>query len=951
MLLREIHNFLSAHFTVLAEKRKKTNSPVFAIEHGLAPDGVERLRKAIQEHLRTSIPDENDWLAWVVYATEIGYEFEGHEYWQTFEEQTEKWRLRGERAFVRSCFRKFAQSYNGFTPSGDWANHFNIIAYPITHAILPKDFQYQFSRVLYELRTFISQSLIDSPRLLGKRISENCFDQSKRFQRFAQNFDLVGLIAREVLTVNELGSDDVIIASTFRRIIADLRKQDEAAFFVDQTRSAIKSRSSTNAKRQTELSLTLALRRAGPDWWDVMVEIPDLQQLSELSDETEQFLTTAKPRISGAVGNARLARGRLVNYGPIRQTLESLPANQQPIVHFRRELPTSLEDCFKKRLVLTLPNITLFRAQSSGFAAQTDSRRLDPKYEYFLLSRVALNGNELVRPIKTSCANASIYSLNPDCLDDISYVDTLRDLNLRLDNDFDFVPVAPFPLNRYDGTRLEYLDGESPCFGIRIDKPCETIRIRLEDFDVVELDGASESGFAFFTLPTLSTGIYHLSSQVRYNSGLDFENLGETSIYVRDRTVWRPGTSGQNALMLLLDPPKPSFEQLLDGKVEFSVLCPNSTVRVGLRLLPKNPSEHVLLTKTIVTATLPSEIEKVKAGIEKVITDPKIFELLEVTHLGQIEFSSDELGSVTVDFRRELNPLHWDVKYSGGRVLLNLSEEGDEQVSVVRYNFAKPDIALKLEFEDCFPDYSVPADGGLIVAATHHQKKGIAILKDDKTKSFKSFSDIGKDDGFKPEFRSWTRTKEDLDTLINLYSMWSTSRTVGGVFSKRDLLKVLDGFVSKIVCLIDDYQWKRFEQDYLAEPVDRRKRQALLFAVSQKQSIRVGLENLELRDRSSDCLLDAFETIFRQEVAPEKLIKPPTSTRVAAVIKKVEPEWFIEFALRLCSRPDGVRHWCKTDEKYELGLKKVLENPALVRAARFTILTLQQEGWYKWDWE
>lgn len=408
----------------------------------------------------------------------------------------------------------------------------------------------------------------------------------------------------------------------------------------------------------------------------------------------------------------------------------------------------------------------------------------------------------------------------------------------------------------------------------------------------------------------VETTASHLSSSIsscRRASFARFERPANTITF--KRRLQRPETSGQNALMLLLDPPKPSFEQLLDGKVEFSVLCPNSPVRVGLRLLPKNPSEHVLLTKTIVTATLPSEIEKVKAGIEKVITDPKIFELLELTHLGQIEFSSDELGSVTVDFRRELNPLRWDVKYSGGRVLLNLSEEGDEQVSVVRYNFAKPDIAVKLEFEDCFPDYSVPADGGLIVAASHHQKKGIAILKDDKTKSFKSFSDIGKDDGFKPEFRSWTRTKEDLDTLINLYSVWSTSRTVGGIFSKRDLLKVLDGFVSKIVCLIDDYQWKRCEQHYLAEPVNRRKKQALLFAVSQKQSIRVGLEKLALQERSTDCLLDAFETIFRQEVAPEKLIKPPTSTRVAAVIKKVEPEWFIEFALRLCSRPDGVRHW------------------------------------------
>jgi hypothetical protein len=951
MLLRDIHTSLSAHFAGLAEQRRETNSPVFALEHGLTPDGVEGLKHAIQEHLRTSAPDESDWLAWVVYATEIGYDFEGHEYWQTFEEETEKWKVRGERAFIRRCFWKFVQSCNGFTPSGVWADHFNIIAYPITHAILPKDFQYQFSRVIYGLRAYISPSLIESPRLLGKKISENCFDESKRFQRFAQNFDLVGLIAREILTVDELGSDNVIIATTFRRIIADLRKQDEAAFFLDQTRSAIKDRPFAKVRRPIQMSPRVALRRAGPELWDVLVEIPDLQQLSELSDEAEQFLTTAKPRILGSMGDARLARGRLVNYGTTQQTLASLPSNQAQIVHFRRELPPSLEEIFRKQLVFHLPSITLFRVHSRGFAIQMDSRTLSPKNKYLVLSREPLNGRELLHPLKTSCRNAYIYSLRPEWLTDPAHEDALRDLNLQLEIDCDFVPLAPYPLNCSDGTRLEYLDGESPCFAIKIDKPWKAIRIQLEDFDVIDIVSTPEPGFAFFTLPALSTGLYNLSYKVSYNSGFDFEDLGEVSIYVKDRTVWRPGTSGQNALILLLDPPKPSFELLLDGKVEFDVLSPETSASVVLRLLPKNSSEPPLFTKSITTATLPSEINRVNEEIAKIVGDPKVLELSELTHLCQIEFRCDELGSVNVDFRRELNPLRWDVKYSGGQsVLLNLSEAGDEQVDIVRYNFANPDVAVKLDSEACFPDYCVPNDGGLIVAVTPRQKKGIVILKEDKIKAYKSFSDIGKDDGFEPEFRSWTQKKEDLATLVDLYSVWATSRTVGGVFSKRDLRKVLDGFRSTIVCLIDDYQWKRCEQDYLTEPSNRRKKRALLFAVSQKTSIRTGLENLVPQDLSSDRLVDAFATVFKLEVTPEKLVRPRKSTLVT-VIKTLGHEWFVEFALRLCSRPESLRSWCQTNEKFEIGLKKVMENPSLVRAARFVILTLRQEGRYKWDWE
>ena len=455
MLLRDVHQSLSAHFAALCMQRKETDSPIFALEHNLSSYELEDLTRSIHKHLVTSAPDETHWLPWVIYATEIGYDFEGHEYWQTFEEKTPKWQQRGERAFIRRCFRMFVQSYNGFKPSGVWANHFNIIAYPITHAILPRDFQYQFSRILYQLRAFISPSLIESPRLLGKKISDNCYDESKRFQQFAQNFDLVGLIAREILTVDELGSDDVIVSATFRRIIADLRKQDEAAYFVDETRSAIKDRSHIKAKRVVQLYYPrLRLRRTEQGSWDAMIEIPDLEQISDLSDEAEQFLGTAKPRISGSLEVARLARGRLVGHGPILQTLEFLPGNEVQLINFRRDLPSSLEKIFKEQLVFRLPKITLFKVQPSGFASQINSRTVDPSNEYLILSREPLTGNRLLFPLKTSCGKAFVYSLRSEGLKERGNQDDLNELDLRIENNLDFIPVTPQPIRRDEGISL-----------------------------------------------------------------------------------------------------------------------------------------------------------------------------------------------------------------------------------------------------------------------------------------------------------------------------------------------------------------------------------------------------------------------------------------------------------------------------------------------------------------
>ena len=92
-----------------------------------------------------------NWLVWIVFATEQGYDYDGDEYWNTFERRMPVWD-RGWRPSLRAWFGKFHETYGGFRPVGSWANHFSIIAWPITHALLPKDLQVQLARALYALR-------------------------------------------------------------------------------------------------------------------------------------------------------------------------------------------------------------------------------------------------------------------------------------------------------------------------------------------------------------------------------------------------------------------------------------------------------------------------------------------------------------------------------------------------------------------------------------------------------------------------------------------------------------------------------------------------------------------------------------------------------------------------------------------------------------------------------
>ena len=141
------------HFDKLANERKSSGLPVFALEHGLSKAEINELAVGLRRHILFDGRLSKLWLLWVVYATELGYDFDGEEYWQSYESRTPQWT--GDpyrRQSLRQFFERFESKFGGSTPTGPWARQFSIIAWPITHAVLPKDLQSQMARALFELR-------------------------------------------------------------------------------------------------------------------------------------------------------------------------------------------------------------------------------------------------------------------------------------------------------------------------------------------------------------------------------------------------------------------------------------------------------------------------------------------------------------------------------------------------------------------------------------------------------------------------------------------------------------------------------------------------------------------------------------------------------------------------------------------------------------------------------
>ena len=180
MDLIEYNKILIDHFTDLKEKRSG-GSPIFAFEHNLNQDQIDEIFSILN---RTKIePFKTHRMVWIICCTEIGYNYEGSEYWDSFKNKISYLdeKFTGYRENLRSFFIWFEKTFNGIVPKGTWANHFVNISHPITHAILPKQFQKLFVEGLDKFSQYAHVDTIYRYIYFDTR--------STRFKKFLENED------------------------------------------------------------------------------------------------------------------------------------------------------------------------------------------------------------------------------------------------------------------------------------------------------------------------------------------------------------------------------------------------------------------------------------------------------------------------------------------------------------------------------------------------------------------------------------------------------------------------------------------------------------------------------------------------------------------------------------------------------------------------------------------
>lgn len=966
--LRNWHARLARHFADLRGRRCSNGSerPIFGLEHGLDLHEVQAVTTAVRAHIVDRPPSRDHALPWIVYSSELGYRYSGDEYWQTFELETPGWTLNGDRYWIRDCYRQFQREFGGAVPSGAWAEHFSIICWPITHAILPKDLQRQLARLLYELRHSFSGDLLESPATLGEVIAARSWSATSRFQNLAQETQLVGQIAAALLLQGESGSDNLIHPATLRRIGQDLDRERRAREWLRDARRFAKERAQVRGLgmlgRGTTSTISrpeearaevaalgieprLVLRPTEPQGhsWEVSIEIPDLSHLLLRFPRTREILTGSRCVVAGGSGRP-LARGRCL-HGAQRITLTRWPRADEVLLQFE-QTDVQLEYLLRTECLLRPGPVWLFRIASDGLAYDLRSLRVRPGERYILVNSSGPPvSTDHGRSINLQCDGAVGTLLDLPSALTPDWEETLRRLGLGQAKTIEVWP-AGLAAVVWDGEgHGEWLASEQPCLAICVDHPIDGLLVSMGDGlgPPLELTSITPGAPLFVELPQLPVGLHRVRVSARTSPGTDAEALGDLDVVMRIREArpWSPGVSPHGPLVVQMEPAEPSLEQMWEGHAEVTIRGPvGRNVACAISLFERE-GETATAAKQLPPMRLPVSAGAWRNHLERHFRSMKrAEEAYDAARFCDLAFTADELGTFTLRCEREFTPLRWALRRRHEGYIVRLLDDsgGDGQPTVTRLPFESPTIEEPMNLAS---EYEAPRLGGMYVARLPLLTAAIIVPP-----VIRGLEDLG----CTPRIDVETRALESVARTLAIAKLWRRARLPGEFFSatrRRDVLLALASHSTRLIC---GDNWARAEVDArrtadgmtrLKEAVSRRADEIAIGVVLERDS--AALATATSRER-----VERFASLgIRFHLLPS-----------GSAAEESDARWLSELALRLASDVGGVEAWA--GERLRAGLTRLMESPTLARAARFLVLSIDHhrqsqagpgELYARWEWK
>lgn len=956
--------------------------PIFALEHGLSDADLQILKGVVKSAAKQRKFSSSHHLPWVVYASEVGYQFAGDQYWQTFEATTPGWRESGDsdwmrkRDWVRNCFLQFQENFNGAKPIGPWAAHRSIICWPITHAVLPNDLQRQLAQLLYELRSSFRPEHFESPILLGQHLAAYSSSASSRFQSLAEAPALLGQIAAALLFQDRDYAASLLLPSTLRRIAADLDRESRSRGWLQGAKTRAQSIQFSGLRRdeiekprpsgepehrQRTAALgvepQVVLRPDDVDTWSIWLDIPSLRPLQVKFPEFAPTLSGSRCAVAGSGLRSPLPRGQLLSGYLV--PLAKWPKQNEPLLTFD-DAPKTLQQLLNDECFLRSGPIWLFRINAGGLAHEIIGKTARPNQKYVLLSDGDIaDFGAFGHAVSISCDGLYGWALDIPSFVPKELEQFLRKLGISVSIGIDAWP-AGVPAAAWDQEgAAEWTYPHTPRIGIHLDHAVEQLRLDLDapDNQPIELSVKGDANY-FIELPGLRPGNYSLQVKASYGEHGRAPAAGVMRIAIRE-----PGlglsTSTRAPIRVFSDPLQPTLEQLWQEECRFEVIGPRDRmITCQIEFLERDQTQ-ALTSKTMSALQMPVTADQwISSFNRQVRSNTAVQTAYDKAYSARVIFDAGELGRSVFVLEREFTPLRWTVERKRAGYKLELIDDSGEQngAKVQHYSFTEPDKSQNVPINSASWDAS--DKGGLYLAVVGSSSRGIILppaqltnLKDLKMKTRMSFQ---------------SRSADNVLSLITTLEAWLEARVPGSAVAAHRRQQVVTELTSYLFYVVCGQRWKSGE---LSREPDWKRRVGILQSAAKEAfpPLRTTVDTmpggakdwlsvpLEKRAAKLSWLLQTKGalTVRRDGKLP---VNTKSNSNVSPLF--VDAAWFCEFCLRLASAPATLRRWAGPDLR--AGMNMLLSYRSVACAARLIVLSsseinndLEEGGvlFKGWDWE
>lgn len=823
-MLAEAQERLDEHFLSLSRERADLGYPVYALEHGLDPSGILALRTALANALaHDGALSRAYWLPWIVVAAEIGYDYDGDEYWDSFARAIPNWRAYGNRTTIRTWFDAFAKRYGGFRPSGRWAQHFSIIAWPIAHAILPRDLQGQFARHLYDLRYELARRPGVPIGELGSIIRAGDPAGSSRFQHLLDQTELTARLVLALRDEDVLDAVPAIHRPTLARIVADLERRQSARDWLKEARTVLREarmRASAALSRRGGGTATredaepergngarLVARQSAEGAWVLGVSLPDLAQIVRQAGLDPKTLDQTRFRLGDHTSRWMPGRG-LLTLAKTEQRIRSLvQLASQSILYFERDIPC-LSGLLAGAARIKGNSPWLLRIQEDGVARQLIGNYVRAGQNYLIVSEIEL-APEIVHVLKLQAVAAgvedgTVYILRiPRTLgaNELKALDAIK-IGHRLCANIEPMGLVP----RWDGAAgcSVWLTTEELLLRLSADHPVQEFSVSVDGCPVVRIP-VGNLPEAIVSLGCLPAGphVIEVGALTKGAQGgqLEPERL---DIDVRTPLPWRQGVRQQAGFRAIREPDDASLDNILDGKARLAIVGPpERAVAVDVKLfnLSGQPTERIPLGRVASLADEPALrrlLAKLAQGTraEEIHSAPRV----------DLAFAVDELGVDTLSFFHKVRPLRWRLEVEDRAYSVRLIDEAgaDHAVTIKQFNVSRPDVGVDVDYDQCLGGCAVAAPGALFVA-TSEKKPFSAIVSVPPQRDRIALTDLGAAVTVSPSLDG----PKHIPRLLALLRLWSRAHQVLGPIGMVRKAEVCAAFEQRVAAIVCGTDWAR----------------------------------------------------------------------------------------------------------------------------------------------